>query len=441
MKMQPKTSRRHLLRGALFGAGALGLRSLATGLPPSFLSTGSTAHAAEPGQHDYLIISHSGLGDPLNANAPGTYVEGTEHNPSALLAAEDFQLGSQMTRAAKPWAQLSEDLRTRMAFIHHHTYTNAHPEMPKVLSGHGAVTAIESNAAEMFTSALASFLGDSLGTIQKEPVTLGRTRLTYEGRPLDLVQPTELKSLFNEPEDLDAELRKLRDHELDRVYSELRSKGTPGQMRFLDRYARGREQARQIGSELTALLDRVPLDPDQQNSGSDQVIAAVALLKLNVAPVVSLYIPFGGDNHGDNELADEAAATVSGTASMQLLFDELKAAGLADRTTFASLNVFGRTLLRNGSGGRNHNGNHHTMCLFGPRVKGGVIGGIERGKRDFEATGIDSATGASAPDGDIQPEESLESAMRTLGASTGVADEVLDSAVKGGKRIGAALSA
>ncbi|MCH2110630.1 MAG: DUF1501 domain-containing protein [Polyangiaceae bacterium] len=440
--MQKKTTtRRHLIQGALLGAGALGLRSLATGLPSSFLSTGSMAHASEPGEHDYIILSHAGSGDPLNAGAPGTYVDGVEHNPSPLLAATDCVLGNTTVQAAKPWSELSADLRERMTFIHHRTYTNAHPEMPKVLAGHGAVTAIESNTGEMLPSALSSFLGDALGTIQKEPITIGNTRLTYEGRPLDLMDPKELKSLFNDPESLEGSLRALRDAELDRIYSGLRESGTAAQKAFLDRFALGREQARQIGADLGALLERVPLDEDDQNGGRDQVLTAVALLKLNIAPVVSVYIPFGGDNHGDSDLSIEATETVSGVATIQFLWDELKAAGLHNRTTFASMNVFGRTLLRNSSGGRNHNGDHHAMCLFGPRVKGGVIGGIERSKKDFQATPIDSSSGAALPDGDIAPEESLESAMRTLGAAAGMGTDMLDSSISGGKQIEAALVA
>jgi hypothetical protein len=79
------------------------------------------------------------------------------------------------------------------------------------------------------------------------------------------------------------------------------------------------------------------------------------------------------------------------------------------------------------------------MCTFGPRVRGGVIGGIEQTNRDFQSTAIDSATGASVPDGDIAPDASLESTMRTVGAATGIGSEVLDSAISGGKTITAAL--
>lgn len=432
------STRRNLLRGALLGAGAVGLRSLVTGLPRGFLETGSVAHAADPVEPHYLIVCNAQQGDPINANAPGTYVDGTEHNPSALLAETETSLGSTIVTAAKPWAELSEDLRARMAFVHHRTYTNAHPEMSKVLAGHGAVSSLDSNVSEQFPSVLAGYLTNPLATIQAEPATIGFTPLTFQGRPLDLIKPTELQALFSAPEDLQGTLRALRDAELDAIYGELRTSGTAAQRAFFDRYALGREQARQIGADLGELLTRVPVDADDTNGGRDQVIAAVALLKLNIAPVVGIEIPFGGDNHGDSTLAQEAAETVSGVATIQLLWDELKAAGLAEKTTFANLNVFGRTLKRNGGGGRDHNGDHHAMCIFGPRINGGMAGGIEEG-RDFGATGIDSATGASTADGDITPDESLESVFRTLGTAVGVPEEVLDTTVAGGKVISSIL--
>ncbi len=439
MAFETNKTRRNMLRAALLGASAVGLRSLVTGLPRSFFETGSIAYAADPESVDYLIISNSQGGDPINTNAPGTYVSGTEHNPSALLSETQTTFGSTMVTAAKPWADLSEDLRARMAFIHHKTYTNAHPEMSKVLAGHGAVTSLESNTSDQFPSVLSRYLAECLSTIQSEPATIGDTPLTFQSRPLDLVKPTELQGLFNAPEDLQATLRAMRDAELDLVYNELRTSGSIAQRAFLDRYALGREQARQIGADLGALLTRVPVEDIDANGGRDQVIAAVALLKLNIAPVISVGIPFGGDNHADDDLSVEATQTVSGAATIQLLWDELKAAGIQDRTTFATLNVFGRTLKRTGGGGRNHNGDHHTMCLFGPRVQGGVAGGIEPSGKDFGATGIDSATGAASASGDITPDQSLESAFRTLGVALGVSSETLNGGLAGGKVIQSVL--
>src|SRR6266487_267808 len=73
-------SRRYLLLSAIFGAGYIGLRSLATGLPVSFLSNPRKALAdrskkagATSDKAQYIIMSTSGDGDSINASVPGTY--------------------------------------------------------------------------------------------------------------------------------------------------------------------------------------------------------------------------------------------------------------------------------------------------------------------------------------------------------------------------------
>ena len=74
-------NRRNVLSTALFGAGYLGLRSLATGIPTAILAKGKSAFADEMPQcaktkAQFMILATSGQGDPLNANAPGTYGAG-----------------------------------------------------------------------------------------------------------------------------------------------------------------------------------------------------------------------------------------------------------------------------------------------------------------------------------------------------------------------------
>ena len=120
---------------------------------------------------------------------------------------------------------------------------------------------------------------------------------------------------------------------------------------------------------------------------------------MKVTPAVTVHLPFGGDNHNDAELTDEATQTSSSIGNIEFLWNELKSAGLQDQVTFALFNVFGRTLKRNARGGRDHNGNHHAMMLFGHKLRGSVIGGIAADSRDFSATAIDSATGAGAERG------------------------------------------
>src|SRR5262252_9599742 len=76
-------TRREAILSTLFGAGCVGLRALATGLPASFLLNPRRALAAAPAdaacavaakaKAQYIIMSTSGGGDPINANVPGTY--------------------------------------------------------------------------------------------------------------------------------------------------------------------------------------------------------------------------------------------------------------------------------------------------------------------------------------------------------------------------------
>jgi hypothetical protein len=433
------TSRRKLLASGLFGAGLVGLRSLVTGLPKAWLLGERMAQAADPVPPQFLIFATSSQGDPLNANAPGSFVAGAENSPLPQLAVASIGFGGSSHQAAQCWGELPEALRARLAFFHHRTYTNAHPEHRKVMALHGAAKSATGNGQEMLPSLFSSELAATLGSIQSEPIPLGNELITYQGRALDNIDPSGLKSLFDQPDDLLTSLTSLRDQQIDALYAELSSAGSRVERQFLDRYALGREQVRKLGEDLAQLLARLPVDPTNRDSPVDQVIAAVALIKLKVAPVVTIHLPFGSDNHNDSDLTIEAQETVDSIATLSTLWTELTAQGLEDQVTFASLNVFGRTLKRNAGGGRNHNQNHHVMTLFGKYVQGGVIGGVEAVENDFGAAAIDSATGQASPGGDVDPLSSLESAAKTLGAALQIPSDRLDQRISGGKIVGAAL--
>jgi cysteine-rich repeat protein len=141
----------------------------------------------------------------------------------------------------------------------------------------------------------------------------------------------------------------------------------------------------------------------------------------------------------DASVTIEARDTLSGIATLSTLWSELTSQGLQDSVTFASLNVFGRSLLRNAGGGRNHNQNHHVMTFFGKHVRGGVIGGVGRVDSDFGALQLSSTTGKAEPDGDVDPLSSLESAARTLASALRVPAERVDLRINGGKTVTAAL--
>jgi len=432
-------SRRRVLEG-LFVAGGLGLRAVATGLPLGFLLGERRAAAASPLDAQFLILATSAAGDPFNANCPGSYVPRADNNPHPELAPTQVRLGTATARAAQCWASLPEALRARLCFFHHRTDTNAHPEHGKVMALHGAAKLPSGNGQEMIPSVFASELAHTLGTIQVEPMPLGKELITYEGRALNNIDPLSLKGLFERPDNPLSSLADLRDQSLDALNEELKANGTRAQRQFLERFALGREQARQLGDDLAALLQRLPVDPEEKNGAADQVLAAVALIKLKVAPVVTIHLPFGGDNHGDSELGIEREQTLASVAALGELWTALNAHGLQDRVTFASLNVFGRSLDRNGSGGRNHNQNHHVMALFGKHIAPGVIGGVESTNNGFSALPIDSKTGLGSQSGDISPGASLAAAARTLGHTLGMPQDRLDFRMGPGQLVRAAVA-
>src|SRR5882672_2774038 len=96
--------RRQMLIGSLFGAGGVGLRALATGLPAWFLLNPRGASAQDltcavsaQANAQFLVVSASSAGDPMSCNVPGTYVSPTiVHPPQPEFAATTFPLGPQM---------------------------------------------------------------------------------------------------------------------------------------------------------------------------------------------------------------------------------------------------------------------------------------------------------------------------------------------------------
>ena len=100
-----KLTRRSLIGKTVFGAGALGLRALATGLPLSFLSRPLQAQdftCTDKSKAQYLIIATSSAGDPLNANVPGTYAfPEIAHALDPAMAPTDFNLGGTPVKGSK----------------------------------------------------------------------------------------------------------------------------------------------------------------------------------------------------------------------------------------------------------------------------------------------------------------------------------------------------
>ncbi|MEM9457616.1 MAG: hypothetical protein AAGF11_25785 [Myxococcota bacterium] len=430
-------TRRRFLRNALLGP--FGLKALATGLPVSFFVAGfprGRALASEPAPPQFLILSNNDDGDPINANAPGTYgVAGVVHNPAPSMAETSINLGNVATSAAAPWATLPQSVLDRTCLIHHRTYQNIHPQHNKVMGLVGSAKTETGTGNEHLATVLAHETADKLGTVQRDPVAVGGGRLTSGGRTLQTIEPRTLSHMFSPLDDEGLALAQLRDTALDEIHERLRESSTPAQRTFIERYATSREQVKAIDESL---LDRFA--SINGNGPSDQISAAIGLIEMRISPVIGIGLSFGGDNHADGGLEDERDGTVSGMADLVDLFAELEATGLSDQVTFASFNVFGRTLKKKGLNGRDHNLNHHVMMISGPNVTPGVFGGIAPSGNDFGATAIDSVSGLGMEGGDIPEDETLESAAKTLGQLVGMDAERTDFRIDGGKVIEAAVT-
>ena len=441
-------ARRSILKSTLFGAGLLGLRSLATGIPTAILAKGPRAFAddsmacPDPSKAQFVILATSGSGDPLNANAPGTYGTGPlatiAHNLDPTMKATALSLGGVATTAALPWAtpaaggQLPQYVLDRMAVWHVMTNTPVHPKEPDVLS------LMDTTAPkEMLPSLLGKQLGPCLGTIQNQPITVGANSpsegLSYAGQALPIIPPLALKATLANPTGTLAgitSLQKLRDDTLSQISDIYRRTATKAQKSYLDSVITSQSQIRSIDQNLLNALGGIV-----DNSVASQITAAIVLIQMNVTPVVAIHIPFGGDNHNDTALAGEAAQTTSGLASIAMLMSQLQTmsnarGALIDQVTFASLNVFGRTIAAGNIDGRQHNPNHQVSLTIGKPFKSGIIGGIAPVGNDFGATAI----------GSVVATDTLASFGKTVMKAAGVSDAFIDKAVTSGAVVDKALA-
>ncbi|HVY40934.1 MAG TPA: DUF1501 domain-containing protein [Polyangia bacterium] len=433
-------TRRRTLQTTLLGAGLVGLRALATGLPPSFLLNPRRAFAdgtacGASAQAQYVILNTSGQGDPLNASVPGTYEDpDIVHSPDPAMAPTPLAIRGQTYTAAAPWATLPAAVLDRTCFWHLMTNTPVHPNEPHVLQLMGATT-----ASEMLPSLLAKQLAPCLGTIQSQPISLGASTpsegLSFSGAPQPIIPALALKATLTSAPGALTNLQGLRDQTMNQLYDLYKNGATPAQQAFVDSMVTSQQQVRNINQSLLDALTSIT-----DNSAASQILAAVTLIQMKVTPVIAVHIPFGGDNHRDVALATETAQTISGVAAIGSLMQKLAAAGLSDQVTFMSLNVFGRTLGPGNTDGRQHNQNHQVSLTIGKPFKGGVIGGVAPVGSDYGATAIDSTTGASSATGDVPALQSLASFGQTMLAAVGAPDAVRSANVKSGKVITAALA-
>lgn len=434
-------SRRNALLSALFGAGYVGLRALATGIPASVLLRGRRALADTPpacgdrSKAQFVVFSTSGNGDPINANVPGTFEDPRiTHSADPAMAPTRLTLGGAATTAALPWAQLPRAVLDRTTFWHLMTSTPVHPKEPDVLKLMGATA-----AAEMLPSILARQLAPCLGTVQAQPITLGASSpsegLSFAGQALPIIPPLALKATLTTPGGPLANLQGLRDQTLGQLDELFRAGASAPEKAFLDGLIASQREVRDLRQDLLGALASI-----KDNSVTSQIAAAIALIQMNVTPVIAIHIPFGGDNHTDAGLANEARQTVSGVAAIGSLMTQLATAGLADRVSFLSLNVFGRTLGPSNTDGRQHNANHQVSIAIGAPFRAGVIGGVGPVGSDYGALAIDARTGAGGRGGDIAPGDTLASFGKTALAAVGIDAAAIAAAIEPGKVVPAALA-
>jgi hypothetical protein len=436
-----KITRREALLSTLFGAGWVGLRALATGLPAAVLANPRRALANVTGacsaadKAQFVILATSGNGDPINANVPGCYDDANITHPAdPTMAKTPLSLGGVQTFAAAPWAQLPQNILDRTAFFHLMTNTPVHPKEPEVLRLMGTVY-----QSEMLPSLLAKNLAPCLGTIQSQPITVGATSpsegLVYQGQAQPIIPPLSLKATLTSPAGPLAQLQPLRDQTLAKLYDVYKNGASPAQRAYIDSLVTSQKQVRNIDQGLLDMLSSI-----KDNSVTSQITAALALVQMKVTPVIAIHIPFGGDNHHDTDLGNEATQTVSGVAAIASLMSQLQSAGLSDRVTFLSLNVFGRTLGPANTQGRQHNENHQVSVAIGKPWKGGIVGGVAPVAGDYGALAIDSTSGRGVAGGDISPLDSLASFGKTTLAAVGIDAQTIGTSISAGKVISGALA-
>jgi hypothetical protein len=434
-------TRRDALLLTLFGGGFVGLRALATGLPASLfadpkkaLAHGSAASASRE-KAQFIVLSTSGDGDSINACVPGTYEDPRiVHSRAPEFAPAPLAIRGKTYTAAAPWGKLPARVLDRTVFWHMMTDTPVHSKEPDVLKLMGGT-----EAKEMFPSLLAKALAPCLDTIQKEPISVGALTpsegLSFGGAALPVVPPLALKATLASPEGPLAGLQDLRRATLNQLFDLYKNGATASERRYLDSLMTSHEQVRHIEQDLLHALSTI-----HDNGADSQVKAALALIRMRVSPVVTIHVPFGGDNHRDIDLAAETAQSISGIATIASLMDQLERAGLEDRVMFATLNVFGRTLGPGHENGRHHNANHQVSIAIGRALKGGVIGGVGPVSPDYGALAIDSKSGAAEPGGDVRPIDTMAAYAQTLLAAIGAPPTLVQSPGGTGRVIAAALS-
>jgi hypothetical protein len=293
---------------------------------------------------------------------------------------------------------------------------------------------VENN--EMMISAFSKLLAPQLKTLRAQPISLNVGRdienIYYEKAPQSPLTPLGIKNILLNNKSPLLNLQELRDDTLKKMNEYLKTRGNTAQKLFLDRYIKSQNDIRTLSLDIVNLLNDIKGDgPD------DQIKAAVALIHMNCSPVITVRIPFGGDNHGDADLNREAQQTVAGTQTIGNLMQIIESQGLKEKVVFALCNVFGRTMsyAKRENEGRDHHGGASGGIIISTNIKGSVCGGLgfnEKAK-DFISLPIQSSTGAGSLMGDVSVDDNMASFAKTLGFALGISNVDIDRVILSGK--------
>lgn len=324
------------------------------------------------------------------------------------------------------------------SFFHHATHTGQHTDITRILHAQGAT-----RDGDMLPSVMSKYLHKKLGTLRREPMDFNALfygPITCDGVLQPALSPSALAAMLSRPGSGlgDANVVKMRDETVDKLHAWLRKGAKSFQLDLLEQFANTQQQARSLQDRVVSQLSAI-----QGNGTLAQLQASLVLFKMNVSPVTVCTFDFGGDNHGDPNLAGEVSAHAASLATLAKLPGLIDAAGLNDQVSFCMLNVFGRSLVRPERNGREHNGEHAVSLLIGANVRGGVVGGVapKDAAKPYFAQAFDSATGSPNAGGDVPFTDTLSSCGKTLLAAVGMSDAEADDALRGGKVVTAALNA
>lgn len=462
-------------RAFLKRSSALGfaLRASATGLPAGFLMSGAMPVLGQSLTDKTLVLAMSDDGESINAYAPGTYSTNSNDARSAIarpttgengsgtlgqvngrdITVDDFAspatiaMGNTQVEAAKFFSVLPQNMLDRMAMLHIRTNANGHPEGGRVHGVNGTLMDETGRGTEEIQSAIMQEIlraNPGRPTVLNTPMVLngggGRLNsLNHQGVAITRYSPEDVKNLFaGSGGGSDVEnMAKLYESTIDSIYKDVKTNGTREQRKYLDAHASSRAQATTLGDQLGELMADVNGD-----SREDQVKAAIAMAKVNLAPVIVIRYSYSQDNHGDENLSDEIRFTIEQLNNLVTFWDLVEAEGMEDRINYATYDIFGRTLLRNNDGGRDHHNSSCVNMMIGSNIQPGVIGGLEEwtksGTRHMRSTAINSNTGLSN-NADIPGDETLSSYAKTLMAFMGIEQSRIDVRVSAGKTINASF--